>query len=75
MRRFETQEAARKMETEVLERESTSLGYDDIMRQNMLKKKKKRERERHAENQMLDDPKHRKEKSGRRLGLGGKTMN
>ena len=45
MRRFETQEAARKMETEVLERESTSLGYDDIMRQNMLKKKKK-ERER-----------------------------
>ena len=46
MRRFETQEAARKMETEVLERESTSLGYDDIMRQNMLKKKKKKERER-----------------------------
>ena len=50
----------------MLEGDSTSLGYDDIMRQNMLFKKKKR----HAENQMLDDPKHRKEKSGRRLGLG-----
>lgn len=71
MRRFETQEAARKQERGVLDGQSTSLGYDDIMRQNVFKKKKKK---RHAENQMLDDPKHRK-KSGRRLGLGGRTMN
>lgn len=36
MRRFEIQETARKRETEVLEGESTSLDYGDIMRQNML---------------------------------------
>ena len=42
MRRFETQEAARKQERGVLDGQSTSLGYDDIMRQNVFKKKKKK---------------------------------
>ena len=46
MRRFETQEAARKQERGVLDGQSTSLGYDDIMRQNVFKKKKKKDMQR-----------------------------
>lgn len=47
MRRFETQEAARKQERGVLEGQSSSLGCD-IMRQNVFKKKKKTCRESNA---------------------------